>query len=957
MRPFYTTAMACQLATSWCNVSGDPSDVSSSDNASLFVVSYNMHGFNQGSHTVRDLINESSPDIFLLQEHWLTPANLGRFDVEFPGYVCFGSSAMRSCVESGVLYGRPFGGVTILVNKRLQQCTEILCCSDRYVAVTVGNVLIFNIYLPCVGTPDRQSIVDQLLLEIHDYMSRYRSYYIILGGDFNTDLDKHSQTSLVINQFSDDNALYRCDSLFGSCDKQYTYYNEAQGSGSTIDYFLINVRNAVSLYEVINRGSNLSDHSPICIKCSGVCLSNNRVIHSNTKDAASGEANVKQLRWDHSNLPLYRDTTGLYLYNIYQDLTKQALDDSVTPMVIDNCYSKIVDALTASANLAVPACRRNFYKFWWDHSLDELKEKSVASCNIWRDSGRPRSGPIFDHYRKDKAAYRHEIRNKQRQEKEIYTNELHEALLQKQGNTFWKCWGRKFERNSRSINHVNGVTDHATIAEHFVSHFSRACTVNTAAGDARLKGVYCDMRVNYRGCVIDDSYTFDAELVEKSISKMKRGKAADLDGLMVEHLYYSHCLLSCILAKLFNMMMHIGHVPLRFGESYTVPILKNSDSVYSKSVTVDDFRGISISPTISKVFEHCILDRYADFLVTSDNQFGFKKNSSCAHAIYSMRCVVDYYVEFGSTVNLCALDISKAFDKMNHYGLFIKLMKKHVPINLLRVLEMWFAIGSTCVKWCNFFSRSFVLSCGVRQGGVLSPYLFALYIDSIFDKVKRFNFGCNLKWFCLSIILYADDILLLAPTVSSLQQLLYICETELAWLDMSINVKKSSCIRVGPRYNSLCCNLTTLDGQEIMWTNKVRYLGVYLVSSKTLSCNYDLIKKSFYRAFNAIYGKVGRLASVNVVIELLKTKCMPILFYALEACPISSRQFRSLNHAVVSCARKIFDVNSSESAVECLKMFGVSDVAEVVATRKDRFVKRYALSSSAVCEICSVIRS
>jgi len=67
-------------------------------------------------------------------------------------------------------------------------------------------------------------------------------------------------------------------------------------------------------------------------------------------------------------------------------------------------------------------------------------------------------------------------------------------------------------------------------------------TENTAAGDPRLKDVYCDMRANYRGYAIDDSYMFDAELVEKSISKMKCGKAADLDGLMVEHFYYSHCL-------------------------------------------------------------------------------------------------------------------------------------------------------------------------------------------------------------------------------------------------------------------------------------------------------------------------------------------------------------------------------------------------------------------------------
>jgi len=74
---------------------------------------------------------------------------------------------------------------------------------------------------------------------------------------------------------------------------------------------------------------------------------------------------------------------------------------------------------------------------------------------------------------------------------------------------------------------------------------------------------------------------------------------------------------------------------------------------------------------------------------------------------------------------------------------------------------------------------------------------------------------------------------------------------------------------------------------------------------------------------------------------------MPILLYGLEACPVSPRQLRSLNHVVVSCGRKMFNVNTSELAAECLKMFGVCDVAEDVATRKDRFIKRYVLSSSA----------
>ena len=138
-----------------------------------------------------------------------------------------------------------------------------------------------------------------------------------------------------------------------------------------------------------------------------------------------------------------------------------------------------------------------------------------------------------------------------------------------------------------------------------------------------------------------------------------------------------------------------------------------------------------------------------------------------------------------------------------------------------------------------------------------------------------------------------------------------------------------------------------------MWTNQVRYLGVYLVSSKAFSCKYDLTKKFFYRAFTTIYGKVGKLA--HVIIELFNTKCMPISLYGLDACPVSPRQLKSLNHVVISCGRKIFDVKTSELAAECLRMFGVSDVADAMAGHKDRFVDRYALMSSVICEICTII--
>ena len=114
---------------------------------------------------------------------------------------------------------------------------------------------------------------------------------------------------------------------------------------------------------------------------------------------------------------------------------------------------------------------------------------------------------------------------------------------------------------------------------------------------------------------------------------------------------------------------------------------------------VNDFRGISISPVMSKLFELAILDRFGDFFTTSDHQFGLKKNTGCRDAIYCVRNVVDHYISHGSAVNLCTLDLSKAFDRISHYVIFLALMDRHLPTSILALLDKWYSIISvTCVK-------------------------------------------------------------------------------------------------------------------------------------------------------------------------------------------------------------------------------------------------------------------
>ena len=108
----------------------------------------------------------------------------------------------------------------------------------------------------------------------------------------------------------------------------------------------------------------------------------------------------------------------------------------------------------------------------------------------------------------------------------------------------------------------------------------------------------------------------------------------------------------------------------------------------------------------------------------------------------------------------------------------------------------------------------------------MSPCLFAIFIDDFVTKLKSLGLGCNTILTCTSIFLYAEDIMLISPSVSMLQTMLHVCESELVDLNMSLNVKKSVCMRFGPRFNATCANLTTLGGDLLAWVGICRYLGV-----------------------------------------------------------------------------------------------------------------------------------
>jgi len=130
--------------------------------------------------------------------------------------------------------------------------------------------------------------------------------------------------------------------------------------------------------------------------------------------------------------------------------------------------------------------------------------------------------------------------------------------------------------------------------------------------------------------------------------------------------------------------------------------------------------------------------------------------------------IVDKCIKGGDTVNVCAIDLTKAYDKVNHNSLYVKLMKKDIPLQLLELLENWLSNSLACVKWGSSWSHIFNVTLGVMQGSVLSPLLFTVYIDDI-GRLQNNRIGTF-------VVMYADDILLLASSVTALQKLLWVCE-------------------------------------------------------------------------------------------------------------------------------------------------------------------------------------
>ncbi len=913
--------------------------------SNLSFVTYNLHGFNQGVHYLQELLLKY--DIVCVQEHWLSSVDEGSLSNLNSDFLMVASYAVDNVLGKGILKGRPYGGVAIFVRSSIIQNFEIICKSDRVIVLKLNNILVCNVYMPC-NDDELFNCTLGLICDAIINRSVDVNYWLVLG-DFNLKFNKPNSIWETFNVF-----IQSCDLCltidFLPIESRITYRHHSLNQSSMIDYILVskNLCDLISNVEIQDSGLNLSDYLPVIAQFNVNFNSVNSTYNGRIVKVV--ESIVKSLRWDKADLSKYYEATYVNVYPIYLELCRicelSVLDDPV--FVIQKIYNDIIDALHESDN-AIPRVSANFFKHWWNSSLDVLKDISIDCCNLWAAVGKPSSGDIYQKMVQAKNEYKSALQQCKADGDKKFSTELGNSLLEKDRNSFWKSWNSKFKKKSAHASFVGGCNKIENIVEKFRLFFSQTCIPNNESIHKSHKDKFLQEFDSYS--LIDDvNDLLTTEMVGAALGKLKKGKAVGVDNVSVEHLIHAHPCLVVSLKILFNLMIINGFVPDDFGKGILIPLLKDTNS---DSSLCDNYRGITISCIISKLFEYALLEKYSYLFVTDDLQFGFRNGVGCSDALFTVNSVVNHYIKNGCTVTVSALDISKAFDRISYYALFSKLMQRNFPKQLISVLHSWYTKCFVRVKWKDKLSEVFRTHAGVRQGGVLSPLLFSLYIEDIVVELKRQKKGCMVNKIYLGCVLYADDILLLSQSVSCMQDMLNICSVIARNLDLKFNVKKSTVLRIGKRFN-VKCNDLLLDNQIIPFVEEIKYLGIFISCASKFKRSFCSAKIKFYRSFNAIYSKAS-YASEEVLVNLFQFYCLPVITYACEAVPPSNSDIKSLNKLIACAFQKIFHTFDGDVISDVRDCFRIADVADILHVRKVNFLNRFFKKTYNFSEVIACI--
>ena len=269
------------------------------------------------------------------------------------------------------------------------------------------------------------------------------------------------------------------------------------------------------------------------------------------------------------------------------------------------------------------------------------------------------------------------------------------------------------------------------------------------------------------------------------------------------------------------------------------------------------------------------------------------------------------------------VDLSKAFDNVDHVKLGRILLKRNLPPDIVFFLMHYLCNQSARIISNGEKGEYRHIYKGVRQGGILSPLLFKLYIDDILYDICNSNIGCNFGILRMNIIAYADDIVLIANNENQLSEIYKILSLGMIDRKLKINKDKSKCMVFAKNNRSLpAANSVVLNDDNFEVVSQYKYLGHLLENNLSDKKDINVRLNAFYAKFNWLFRNFNNVSS-DVFYFLFRSYCIPDYGLSLWNIEESIKKpiYKSFGVAFSNALKKILCVPISTSSHAVAEVF------------------------------------
>ena len=829
-------------------------------------------------------------DIIALQEHWLynyEKKNLSDFCGE-NGFSTFLKSVDDDDPLLPTCRPRGKGGVGFLWTKDLDSVIEVVHDGDSRMIVLLLHVqdcpvCMINVYMPCRGLNNSESDFRDTLDQIQEVINKYcHAYRIVLMGDLNASLTREDPSSRdkVLRKFCESQCLSLCDNY----PSVNTFIHPNGKSKSQIDYILCmgdpgdSLVNNVQVYQ---DPLNTSTHLPVR------CLM--PPVTSRISEGPPVRVVNKKVLWTKLDKSKYQSILASKLDpSCVAELSLGELE-----FYLQEFCSTMVDAALDSAPRVKPGKKKRL----WTLELQKAASDGKKAHFQWKQAGKP--GPEHP-LSVQKRVTKKQLRTLQRQQQSEYRSSIYNNIMEAHTSDrklFYSLVNRQRKEGSTSLGRLVVDDVHLTTSEAirqgWATYFQNLATPKEKDNynieykqqvDLDFE-LICDICSKLQSCTPLVSQTE----VEQIIKSLKNNKAMDGCGVSAEHLKYGGSTVVEFVTCVLNEIFRLGRVPEMFKLGFITPIYKK----HGKPIhDPNSYRRITITSLIGKVLEKYILQTAFAEIERKQNplQKGFTKGTSATTAALMFTEALAEAKDTKTTLYAACIDASKAFDVVWHHSMLRKLFSMGLTPASWNILKDSYTGMSSVVNWGGELSKPFVEQQGVRQGGIISPSAYKMFLNPLLDLYSSNSLGLQIGNVYLGSPACADDLLFLAKTATELQEMIFVQEFYANAERYDVSDTKTKVFIA----NSVVSNETwnenstfVLNGRKVEVVEECVHLGITR-DSKSRSGHAKTIDERIQSARRCAYSLMGAgLHGQNGVNPLVSFTMwnvfiLPCLLYGLD---------------------------------------------------------------------------